>query len=146
VGTWAAGLNPLNAGDAGAEPAITTDEWHHLAFTFDGTTQTILTDGVVTLSVPTTGTVTHNPTAYNSGLGIGARFTGASQFVTGQIDEIRLWNVHRTPAEIQAGMNEVLSPQSGMVGYWNFDDSTAGDLTANGADGTLMGGATIVDE
>ncbi|MDH3197486.1 MAG: LamG domain-containing protein [Candidatus Krumholzibacteria bacterium] len=145
VDTWADGLNPVNA-RTGNLAAITADAWHHLAFTFDGTTQTILTDGVVTLSVPTTGTVTNDVGSYNSGLNIGCRYSGSSQFVNGQIDDVRLWNVYRTPAEIQANMSKVLTAQSGMVGYWNFDDGTADDLTAYGADGALTGSATIVNK
>ncbi|HIA65123.1 TPA: hypothetical protein EYN98_03460 [Candidatus Poribacteria bacterium] len=30
------------------------------------------------------------------------------------------------------------------MGYWNFDDGTADDLSANGHDGDLKGGAKII--
>ncbi|MFH1755207.1 MAG: hypothetical protein ABIA59_05840, partial [Candidatus Latescibacterota bacterium] len=36
ISTWAAGLTPVDAGGAGTEPSVTTDEWHHFAFSFDG--------------------------------------------------------------------------------------------------------------
>ena len=34
--------------------------------------------------------------------------------------------------------------EPGLVAYWNFDDGTAKDLTGNGNNGTLVGGASIV--
>ena len=43
-------------------------------------------------------------------------------------------------------MNTTLSgKEQGLVGYWNFDDGTAKDLTVNGNDGTFKGDAKVVD-
>ncbi len=64
----------------------------------------------------------------------------------GQIDEVRIFNYARTPEEIQATMNTTLTgDEAGLVGYWNFDDGTAEDLSPNRNDGTLYGGAEIVE-
>jgi hypothetical protein len=41
-------------------------------------------------------------------------------------------------------MDKTISSQTGLVGYWNFDDGTARDLSGNDADGTLQGDAVIV--
>jgi hypothetical protein len=143
ISTWAEGLNPVDAA-TGTEPAITADEWHHFAFSYDGVNQYVLIDGVVVFIVPTTGTVMNNPGIFNAGLNIGARFTSASQFVTGQLDEIRIWNIFRTENQIRENMDKTISSQTGLVGYWNFDDGTARDLSGNDADGTLQGDAVIV--
>ena len=60
-------------------------------------------------------------------------------------DEIRIWNVSRSATEIQDAMNTSLSgDEKGLLGYWNFDDGTAEDLTANDHDGELKGDAQIV--
>ena len=41
-------------------------------------------------------------------------------------------------------MNSVLDgDESGLVGYWNFNDGTATDLSGNGNHGTLRGAAQI---
>ncbi|HXV14083.1 MAG TPA: LamG domain-containing protein [Candidatus Krumholzibacteria bacterium] len=144
ISTWANGLTPIDIGPA--TTTLSTDQWHHFAFSYDGTNQYALIDGVVVLSTPTTGTLTHNATTYNQALKIGARYSGDTQFVTGQLDEVRIWNIYRTPAEIQANMFSKISAQSGLVGYWNFDDGTANDVTAYGADGTLNGDAVIVNQ
>ena len=68
-----------------------------------------------------------------------------TQLFEGFIDEVRIWNYARTQEEIQATMNITLNgDEPGLVGYWNFDDGTANDLSPNGNNGTLMGDAQIV--
>tara|TARA_B100000809_G_C15114570_1_gene521900 strand:+ start:869 stop:1264 length:396 start_codon:yes stop_codon:yes gene_type:complete len=77
---------------------------------------------------------------------IGTHLYNMSDGFDGKIDEVRIWNVARTEAEIQATMNSSLTgKEEGLVGYWNFDDGTAKDLTANSNDGALKGDARIVD-
>lgn len=72
---------------------------------------------------------------------------GPEIYFNGQLDEIRIWNIARTQEQIQATMNTALiGNEPGLVGYWNFDDSTANDLSLSGNDSTLYGGATIVVE
>ena len=63
----------------------------------------------------------------------------------GQIDEVRIWNIARTQSEIQATIKTTLQgDEPGLVGYWNFDDGTANDLSLNGNHGILLGDAVIV--
>ena len=67
-------------------------------------------------------------------------------FFHGQIDEIRIWNMARTPEEIKATMNRTLvGDEPGLVGYWNFDHDGAGDLSKNSNHGTLHGDAMIME-
>lgn len=87
ISTWADGLNPIDAGPVGTTP--TTNEWHHFAFTFDGTNQYIYIDGVLEKTVPTTGALS---TTGDVGLAIGARYTGGSQYVQGAIDNVRIYD------------------------------------------------------
>ena len=59
-------------------------------------------------------------------------------YFNGWIDEVRIWNCVRTEKQLRTTMNKPLTGISpNMVGYWNFDDATAIDLTANQAHGTL---------
>lgn len=50
---------------------------------------------------------------------------------TGLVDEIRFWNVARTPATIAANMHRRLGgTEAGLVGYWRLDE-TAGSVAAD---------------
>lgn len=144
ISTWAGGLDPVAVfGDA--DP-LTTDEWHHFAFSYDGANQYVLIDGVVVTTAATVGSVAHDLGHLTMGLKIGCRYSAGAQWVTGQIDEVRIWNIYRTPEQIAANRNKKLSARTGLVGYWNFDDGTAADRSGNDADGALMGDAAIVNE
>ncbi len=65
----------------------------------------------------------------------------------GQIDEVRVWNIPRTEAEIRADMNKQLNgDEHGLVGYWTFDaeiDGNIFDASPNKNDGTLIGNAKL---
>ena len=67
-----------------------------------------------------------------------------SPFV-GLIDEVRIWNVARTEAEIRSDMNSQLKGnESGLVAYWKFDEATDGivrDASGNKNNGKLIGNA-----
>ncbi|MEB3340847.1 LamG domain-containing protein [Okeania sp.] len=118
---------------------------HHVAFVKDGNQLKLYVDGQ--LDGTTTDTTTGN-TQNNSPLFIGNRGGIANHF-KGEIEELRIWNVARTPAEIQSNLNTTFQgTEAGLAGYWNFDqdniDGTiAQDATANGNDGTLKNGAKL---
>ncbi|MFC1792199.1 LamG domain-containing protein, partial [Planctomycetota bacterium] len=62
------------------------------------------------------------------------------------IDEFRIWNIARSPEEIQAAMNSPLAgKEEGLVVYLNFDNGTAKDLSGHGNDGLLNADARIVE-
>jgi hypothetical protein len=66
-------------------------------------------------------------------------------FASGYMDEVRIWDTNRSGAEIAEDRFCVLTgTESNLMGYWNFDNGTADDLTTNGNNGTLEGGAIIV--
>ena len=69
-----------------------------------------------------------------------------SPFV-GLIDEVRIWNVARTEAEIHADMNTQLTgDEPGLIAYWKFDASTDGvvrDASPHKNDGKLIGNAKL---
>lgn len=61
------------------------------------------------------------------------------------MDEVRIWNTNRTATQIaETRFCRLTGTESNLVGYWNFDQTNAVDLTGNGNDGTLEGGAVIV--
>jgi hypothetical protein len=63
----------------------------------------------------------------------------------GQLDDLRLWNVVRTAAQIQANYQaELNGPIAGLVGNWHFN-AGVGTIAVDSADTpqnlTLVGGA-----
>lgn len=108
--------------------------WHHLAATYDGATIRLYINGVESASVAQTGAITTN----NNPLVLGNQ-TGISEYFGGSADEVRVWNVARTQAQIQADMNNVFEPslQAGLVSYFTMNQG----ITA----GTNTGMSTLVD-
>ncbi len=136
--------------DANTTAIYTDTLWHHWAGTYDVNTNTqkIYRDGILVAS--------HNTNSDFVGTGIfriGDTPWGGSDF-NGSIDEIRVWNVVRSTAEINATMNvELTGNESGLISYYNFNQGIAGgnntstttltDNTNNGNDGTLSGFSLI---
>ncbi len=65
----------------------------------------------------------------------------------GNLDNVRIWNVARTDAEITQNYKlRLTGPTRGLVGAWTMDDATATtapDTSGNHHDATLHGGATL---
>src|SRR5438552_7572575 len=122
-----------------ASGSLQVGGWQHLAATYDGTNIKIYLNADLIATTPKTGDVTNAAFVH-----IGNWETAANSV----IDEVRLWNVARTQADIRADMNRPLSPPvAGLVGYWRFDESsgqTVLDSTANGNHGRL-GSSTDAD-
>ncbi|GAB2854946.1 LamG-like jellyroll fold domain-containing protein [Hymenobacter ruber] len=136
----------------GPDLIVTTPDlsgrWHHVAATFDGTTRTIYLDGAAVGSdTPGSHTV---PSPSNLRIGCtNAPSSGANyEYFNGSIDEVRIWSVARTAAQVQAAyLSQPTAPQAGLVAAYNFDHGTAGgsnaafttltDQSGNGNDGTL---------
>ena len=59
----------------------------------------------------------------------------------GEMDEVRVWNVARTDAQIQEAMTRAISPtEPGLAGYWRFDEGdgkVARDLSPSHAHAQL---------
>jgi len=48
---------------------------------------------------------------------------GQSHYLFGQMDEVRVWNIARTGTEIARDMyRHLVGNESGLVGYWSFDN------------------------
>jgi hypothetical protein len=62
----------------------------------------------------------------------------------GQMDEVRVWNYARTREQIRDNLFTTLTgKETGLVGYWNFDDGNANDLAPGQHHGTLFGKPTF---
>ncbi len=116
---------------------ISDGNWHHLAVTFDGSTVRLYVDGVLDVSAAksfnTTGTT----------LRIGQRAVGdaGSELYNGIMDELRIWNVARTQAELQANrFAEIPGNTTGLVAYYKLNETTGttlADASINNVSSTL---------
>jgi large repetitive protein len=119
-------------------------QWAHFAMTWDGTTVRAFVNGVQRASkaAPATSaqkTLMTGATALTIGGYDPAYFNG-------YMDEMRVWNVARSAADIASTMNHTLvGNETGLTGYWKFDEGTgtrvADSVTSAGHvahPGTLM--------
>ena len=111
----------------GAVPVL--NAWNHVAVTVTATSIKLTLNGVswsksglTNTAIPFTGT------SY-----IGCDYGGAvNRTITGQVDEIRIWNKSRTEDELNANKFKSLSgTEPGLVAYYNFDSQNTNDVTAN---------------
>ncbi len=74
--------------------------------------------------------------AYDNSNGSGV----ITQHCDAQIDEVRIWNVARTQAQIRDNMcRQLTGAETGLVSYWNMNEgtgNTVNDLTTNNNHGT----------
>jgi beta-glucanase (GH16 family) len=80
--------------------SVPVNTWTHLAATYDGGTLRVYVNGVQTMSRAVTGALTTS----TSPLRIGGDAPWG-QYVSGLIDEVRVYNRARTASEIQSDMN-----------------------------------------
>lgn len=130
--------NNTQAGYRGTGAAsITLSTWTHIAVVFDGTLAAAdrlkvykngtLIAGAITGTVDTTTSATLGPVTLGAQPGSNPP-TSSGFFYKGKMDDLRIWKVARTQAEIQNNRNTPLSNPTGesnLIAYYKFD-STSG--------------------
>ena len=118
--------------------------WTHISATFTSGVQKIYVNGEEVFGTTNAGVITY----YNQEVWLGRGNFGG--YFKDYLDDVRIWNVARTQAEIQADMNlELIGNETGLVGYWKFNEgtgTTALDSTANGNDGAINGATWVEDD
>ncbi|OGU54915.1 MAG: hypothetical protein A2V66_02075 [Ignavibacteria bacterium RBG_13_36_8] len=106
--------------------SIQSDQWYHIAATYDGSKQRIYINGNQTAESGSFNINIGNALNQNFLIG-GSPFYDERHF-GGNIDEVRVWNIALTQAQIQTMMNIQLGaeyytdPTSGLIGYWRFNE------------------------
>jgi hypothetical protein len=111
--------------------------WIHMAATFSAASKalTLFVNGVQVgqnTNAPASVAVNTSPLLICGGLG---------NAWTGWVDDVRIWNVVRTPVQISANYKtELTTFPAALVAYWKFNEGSgtvAHDATGHGHDGTL---------
>ena len=91
---------------------MSENQWHHVAFTFDGTTTKLYLDGAEIDSSDFASGLTPHPVPISV---IGRKFLG-------KMDEVRIWNIARTQESIQSTLtSELIGDEPGLVAYYPME-------------------------
>jgi Concanavalin A-like lectin/glucanases superfamily len=123
-------------------------QWVHIAGTYDHQTLRIYVNGNLFVSMPYTSNIYYGSNGFNFGSAYHSLY-GGMHYLHGMMDEIRIWNYARTPAQIQQTMKQVLQGnETGLVGYWNCERTTSTtilyDQTDYNHNGTMTGNVSFV--
>ncbi|MCF7810907.1 T9SS type A sorting domain-containing protein [bacterium] len=99
---------------------IRENEWEHVAATYDGEYVRVYVNGEECSADTLRGDIQPS----DSSLFFGNRpILEFDRPYNGDLDEVRIWNIVRSPEEINETMNVLLTgEEDGLVGYWRFDE------------------------
>ena len=112
----------INGAGVNGTTDLNDDTWHHIAATYDpadNDTVRIYVDGIeeakLRMSIINT---------QNANIKIGTRFDNAN-FFFGDMDEVRVWNVAKSQAQIAAGMNNpICAADANLISSFTFNEGT----------------------
>jgi len=105
--------NALNGG------VVTDDQWHHVAFTVDGSGGKLYVDGVLKDTKPWSGTP--SMPLFQPALELGR--LGGGSYYAGYLDEVTLWTNALSQSQIQADMGRILTgDEDGLLVYYRCNE------------------------
>jgi hypothetical protein len=120
--------------------------WTHVAASYDDQTARIYINGELVVEEVWDVTVNLLPGGV---LVLGREFPGLSEWLGGELDEVRLWSRVRGEGEIQSSINTtVCSDDEDLFAYYPFDGDAGDnvtDATGSGRDLALLGSASNID-
>lgn len=130
-------------------PTVNDGTWKHVAVVRDSSFVAMYVDGEAIELTYFSGNSLHNSPAISStSTIIGAMTSAGAESFIGNIDEVRVWNVARTTAQIKQSKNGPVSVDSeGLIGYYTFDnqDGTNAAVNAPGTTVSVAGVNTIFE-
>jgi sugar lactone lactonase YvrE len=125
--------------------------WHHIAAIANASALKVYVDGVEEASVAGLSNNILSNASATMHLGRDVRYGVVQRETELSMDEVRIWNVARTQAEIQDNMDkELTGAETNLVTYYDFQEGVAGGTNtgigvpeiqdqAGAADGTMNG-------
>jgi hypothetical protein len=112
---------------------IPADIWTHIAVTFDGANRRHYINGELVGTFAETAPLGTSTSEVRIGSDVSWQFTPA-----GRIDEVRIWNLARSQAQLRASINVPIStPQAGLVSVYSFQGNANDIIGSN--EGTVQG-------
>ncbi len=113
--------------------------WHHLALVYDSGDMTMYVDGALIRH-----TIGGDAINDNAEIILGKRSPISPHlYLTGRLDDFRIWSTPRAWADIRKYMDLTLSGEEyGLAAYWKFDEAegeTIFDMTDGDIDGNICG-------
>ena len=107
-------------------PVFTAGEWTHVAIVRSGTIFTLYADGQQVGQQ----TFTQNLVQANGNLRIGENGNGSGRFFNGAMDEVKIWSVARTQAQVQDDLNatDMTTPPTDLKVYYKMNQTTGQDV------------------
>lgn len=135
-----------NANISSNNNVVPVGQWTHVAFVLDNGTGYFYVNGA---PVGSGNLSTVNTPATGANMSIGQRVPGGNISFTGKIDEVRVWDVARTAAQLSANdSSEFCGGEPGLQAYYKFSQGIAGgtntgvttlpDRSGNANNGTLQ--------
>ena len=133
---------------------IPLNVWEHAALTYDGINMRIYLNGQLEATSPAINQPPRADSIHKVGVGTAFNSTGvAAGAFAGQMDEVRIWNVARSQAQILSTINTEITSGTGLTGRWGMNEGsgTAVAGSVGGINGSLAGtagwtaGATMLD-
>jgi len=126
---------------------VRTNEWYHLAAVSGPGGMTLFLDGAPIASNNYTGSFSAIASTNLTGarFRLGRSVVDSEPFVDALLDEVRVWKVARTGAQIRETMFQKLTgAEPDLAGLWSFDDGPANDGSPGAHHGMLVGAARPV--
>ena len=121
--------------------AVPLNTWTHIAGVYDGTTMYVYANGVLLASQAASITLPVSSDQVN----IGSRIGTNTENFTGNIDDVRVWNVARTTEQISGSrFCELQGTETGLVSYFKFNQgfSAAANPTVTTLTNAVSGGTS----
>ncbi|SDH37608.1 Ig-like domain-containing protein [Winogradskyella thalassocola] len=123
---------------------VTDGNWHHVSVTLGNDIADLYIDGVLDATMSITGTLNNS----SHPVAIGENLQAVGRYFSGDIDDVRIWNVARTAEQINNSLNcELQGTETGLMAYYTFNQGNGGidntteltviDATENAYNGTF---------
>ena len=130
-GIWMTSTEKVKVGfetSSGADQYVTSvnsfddGQWHYAVVTNDGTNVILYVDGVQAGSKSTAGASPESIGTKPVRVGANSRVTPATNFFTGEVDEVRIWNTALSASQVTAAFGGTFAP--GHILHLPFDSQS----------------------